>query len=475
MGTMVIKYRDGTTEAVNDQPLSSGAQGKIYQTADKTGVVKIYTSGGGDAKRTERIQRLIDQLNPTKDDPYWTEYFTWPEKITVAPAFGYRMRFAGSLKTMDKYIFPKSFNGLKNEEKGWFLGRMAVAIKLASAVQRMSSTGICYPDLSHRNVMVEPFEGKMTLIDCDSVTVPNSIEAEVIGTPWYIAPELWSWGAKTQRIVPTVRSDRHSLATLLYYWLLGLHPLKGKKIHDTTDPMHDDYLLLGPKALYIEDPTDGSNRSPTQTIFARSLGKDLEDLFTAAFVKGLHDPLNRPQPQSWQRALVRTYDRIIPCANPQCYWHSFVALRSGGVVCPVCRTRPAARQLPFVYLLPHNRGKGPDDYNELVKPDSTDNHHIVGWPGRGLYEWHTRIGKEALYIDRHTIPNRTRQAEFEYNQSNGMWALRNIHLPDLRYRDGAGQWQAVGVGTSLALQDKLVLQFGQAPDHYRARIELVTV
>jgi hypothetical protein len=111
----------------------------------------------------------------------------------------------------------------------------------------------------------------------------------------------------------------------------------------------------------------------------------------------------------------------------------------------------------------------------MVMPDSTDSHHIVGWPGRGLYEWHTAIGKAALYIDRASTPNRTRLAEFEYNQSNGLWALHNIHLPDLSYRDSLGQWQPVGVGTSLALQDKLVLQFGHAPEHYRARIELITV
>jgi DNA-binding helix-hairpin-helix protein with protein kinase domain len=470
----IVKYQDGTTETIADKPLSAGAQGDIYMTADGRGTVKMYFPTGADPRKTgERLQKLIEALNPTKDDPYWEEFFTWPQKLVVQPRLGYRMRFADRVKTMDKFIFPKTFNRLPEQERGWFMGRMAVAVKLASAVQRMSSTGICYPDLSHKNIMVEPFDGRMTLIDCDSVTVPETIEAEVIGTPWYIAPELWTWGARTQQIKPTVRSDRHSLATVLYYWLVGCHPLMGPRIWDTTDPKHDDYLRFGPKAIYIEDEKDPSNHVRTQQIFARALGKDLNDLFTAAFVKGLHDPVHRPQPQQWQQALTRTYDRIIPCLNPNCYWHSFVALRVGGIVCPVCHTRPSGvRAVPFLFLLAPNRAKGTNDYDESLTPEK---HHLVGWPGRTLHEWHTRIGKEATYNDRSRAPNRERLAEFEYHANGDVWALRNINLPRMQYRDGNGNWVPVPRGGGIQLTNQMVLQFGDVPEHYRAKVDMINV
>jgi hypothetical protein len=50
------------------------------------------------------------------------------------------------------------------------------------------------------------------------------------------------------------------LAVLIYMYLLYRHPLRGGKVHDVNDPQRDENLAMGENALFIEHPTDPSNR-----------------------------------------------------------------------------------------------------------------------------------------------------------------------------------------------------------------------
>lgn len=467
-GSITVTYDDQTTEEFVSV-IGEGAQGVILGSRDGRSAVKLYHSDTRDpVDRARVILRLINDLNPTRDDPYWKDYFTWPEKLVVSPAVGYRMRLAGKMKTMVNYLMPKTFNSLPPQDKGWFLGRVAAAIKIANVAQRMSAHGICYPDFSFNNVMLDAFDGRMTLIDCDSITVPGTVPAEVLGTPVFLAPELWS----AQQKIPTVTSDRHSLATVLYYLLVGYHPLIGDKVYYPDDADKDDVARFGPQALYIEDPTDQSNRRSGQLFFASMLGTEVEELFRQAFVKGLHHPVDRPQPQQWLPALVHAFDRIIPCETPapRCWWHSFVALPQTNFTCPCCRARlTEPRTLPFVYLLPHARTKDPEDYDDAI---GRDKHHIVGWPGRALFEWHTIIGKPAWHTDPQHPVSRAPHATFAHDDSTGAWYLKNEALPDMAVRVGGASWTAVPVGSATPLVHGALMRFGPGPTYYRAKVAL---
>ena len=177
MPSVTVTYADNTTEEFIEV-IGQGAQGIILASQDGRSAVKLYPPSATHDEAQRRagiILRLINDVNPTKDDPYWQDYFTWPEKLVVSPLIGYRMRLAANMKTMAHYIFRKSFSSMPPKEKGWFLGRIAVAIKIAHAFQRMSALGICYPDFTFNDVMLDAYEGRMTLIDCDSMTVPGAI------------------------------------------------------------------------------------------------------------------------------------------------------------------------------------------------------------------------------------------------------------------------------------------------------------
>ena len=48
------------------------------------------------------------------------------------------------------------------------------------------------------------------------------------------------------------------------------------------------------------------------------LGPELEELFIRAFVRGLHDPPERPTAMEWEKGLIKTWNLLHPCDNPDC-------------------------------------------------------------------------------------------------------------------------------------------------------------
>jgi len=460
-----VTFADRSVEEYYDNPLASGMEGSVFRSVRGDHVIKLYKPGKmKDTERIARIDMLINQFNPTRD-PHWIQYFTWPEKRVVWPQIGFQMRYV-PMKNLSHYVYPRAYSRLLPEERGWFIGKIATAIKLTNAAQRLSSMGLCYPDISEKNILVEPFEGRMVLIDCDSLFIPTKLSATVEGTSWYRAPEIVMHTRD-----PSVLSDRYSLAALLYRWLLLWHPLIGDKKFD-NDPGRDDELRFGQRALYIEDPNDRSNRATKQVFTSRTLGLPLENLFLRAFVDGLHVPEKRPQPYEWQQALLDTFDRLIPCASSRCDWHFFVALPSSRFVCPSCQQRLSyPMTLPLVYLHRRRQVGDPDSYDI----HETNAHYIVGWHNRPLYLWHTRSDATSTYTDPTHPPDTNPCALFEYDQQMQLWYLTNLTLPEMRYRVVRGGWQPCQLRKPIQLATGVEVQFGNTPKHFRASVTLERV
>lgn len=465
-----VTYKDGSTDYYTHK-IGEGAQGSVWASRDGKTAAKFYN--GSSSISPERRAHIIDhliELDPARQNPYWKPYFAWPQKRIVKPTVGYSMPLAHSVRPMADYVFPSAFNSLDPTEQGWFYGRLAAAMKIAHAVSRLAGAGVCYPDLSYNNVLLDCFDARVTLIDCDSIIVNGSIPPEVLGTPRFLAPELWS----QRQAIPTVESDRHSLATVLYMLLVGVHPLIGQKVHFRNDAEQDDVAMFGPHALYIEHPTDRSNRNPNQSIFAHDLGPELQEVFQQAFVSGLHHPERRPHPQDWLTALAHTFDRVVPCptSGQQCWWHSFVALPTANFVCPCCRERlKEPHKIPFLHLLPYRKGHGQDGYDHTIGPDK---HHVVMWPGRALYQWHSTMGISPWSTDPHHPISRNPYATCMYG-GNDRWYLKNIRLPGMLARRIKPTWTRVPIGSSVPLINGTLFQFGSSSEHYRAQVELHTL
>ena len=311
--------------------------------------------------------------------------------------------------------------------------------------------------MSYNNILVDPVTGTANIIDCDGLVVPGKYPPDVVGTPDFIAPEvLETRGLKRDdpnKKLPCIQTDRHALAVLIYMYLLYRHPLRGGKVND-LDAAKDEELSMGKMALFIEHPTDKSNRPKVNQLAPSELpqgdvtklpyticGPYLKDLFDRAFIDGLHNPSMRPTAEDWVTALVKTTDLMQPCQNPNCKAHWFVFDNSTKPKCPFCGTEYHG-QLPVLNLY----------YSPKPGKFIPENYRLMVYNKQSLYPWH---------VNHFIFPNEKLTAEQkkpvgDFHFFNGKWILINRGLSDLWDKElnkkiGVGEYVELTEGKTILL------------------------
>ena len=442
-------YEDGQRQEFGGAH-ATGGFGEVHISLNRTHIAKLFIEENlpKRLKTTQQrqaylntlrhsLEKVITYYNPVKQHPYWSQLFAWPDKIITRfdgrPALGVRAPFS-PLHDLERSIdwVGHGYDDLRPEDRGWWVGRVAIALKVARALHFLQQHTLVHNDLSPKNIFGDVYSGETTLIDCDGMVSPGTeLLRTALGTPGYIAPELlMDEDLQRQRgIIPQANfnTDNHALAVLLYQLLLYRHPLIGPKRHPNPDldAADEDRWLLAEGATYIEDPVDTSNRPKRLAISAATLGPTVEKLFQRAFVNGLRlgQPGRRPTAQEWEDALTRLYDRIVPCANPRCQQRFFAAPEQPGApfVCSLCQTELSGPSgVPYLRLRRFENGQYLDDANYVV----------VGWPGRVLHEWHLATQVKPV-PDNSTVYNPAPVARFEYDQDQKIWVLRNLRMSKL--------------------------------------------
>lgn len=428
--TLSATLEDGSRIEYEPEVIGEGGMKRVHFTPDRKSVVCFFkdASVGADPQRRARLQSIVGLFNPTNDPEvgaYWRELFCWPTGIVVAPEIGVvaptyadnfffsQGQFKGREKQASWFTSPRLRRFLAPSELGDWQRFVHISTRLARAVRRMHSAGLAHSDLSNRNVLIDPQSGSAVIIDIDSLVVPHIYPPDVLGTPGYIAPEVLATQnlelSDPNRNLPSILTDRHALAVLIYEYLLGRHPLRGPKVNSLKSAEEDEHLSMGESALWIENPADPSNR-PRDPAFLKvpytELGPFLAPLFERAFVDGLHAPDQRPDAGQWERALVKTADLLYPCSGAACpnKWFVFDALKKR---CPWCQTCVAA-EVPILHF-----------YRERARGQfQNENAQLVAFHHGRLFAWH-------LFDDQFAgeRANRTPQAFFALQ--NGKWWLVN--------------------------------------------------
>jgi hypothetical protein len=422
---------DGQPIEFDDQPLNSGGEKIVFRTRDRSQVVAFFYGQLRDRlERADRLTRILTKYNPTvgTNGAYWLPYFCWPVGVidgdrrvpadfvrrhglvypvlgVVTPAYREPFYFRDTFgNRQEKEV--RWFTGRKASafvppaEKGSFLTRLQICTRLARAVRRLHFAGLAHSDLSNKNVLIDPRGGDACVIDIDSLVVPGVAPPSVLGTPGYIAPEVVAGRAQ-----PSIDTDKHALAVLVYEILLQRHPLAGQRVHSTRSPEADEALSMGARAIWVEHPSDRSNPPvlPIRVPVAR-LGPFLEALCRKAFVDGLHRPALRPDAAEWESALYRTLHTLHPSPARGEWFPTGPGLSTR---CPftgerVQRAVPVAR-----FLRPTSSGLA-DERGWL-----TVFHHLV------LHDWHRLAGVAP-------DENADRTPRGYFSLHDGRWWLVNL-------------------------------------------------
>jgi serine/threonine protein kinase len=432
----------------------------VYFSPDKSYVVAFYRDKQ-DVNSKERLRLIVTSyrdafLNKEGGD-YWKNIYCWPKDVVerdgdtgiIVPAYDKRFFFKKGYATSDlikgkakegKWFALAKFRNkqfelhLDKSELGNWLNYFQISVNIARGVKRLHAAGLAHSDLSYKNVLVDPTSGGgANIIAIDGLVVPDKFPPDVIGTADFIAPEVLETKhldiTNPKRKLPNCLTDLHALAVMIYMYLLYRHPLKGGKVHDSDAEMND-LLSMGEKALFIEHPTDKSNRPKLNTVHPKELpwadvvklpysitGPYLKQLFDQAFIKGLHDPMLRPDAGSWEQALLRTTDLMQPCANPRCDQKWFVFDNKNKPKCPFCGTYSKV-SLPVL------------DLYYQVKPTvwKPENHRLMVYNNQYLFEWH--VNRNIIRNEKLTAEQKIPAGYFTFY--NNRWVLVNQKLSSLK-------------------------------------------
>lgn len=474
------KTLDGQPVEFVDEIIGSGAMKDVYFSPDKSYVVALYKT-----KQDFQSQERIREIATTKWDSifngiggeYWKGIYCWPNAMVtyegrhgvVAPVYQRKFFFEHGSKNNDfleikgKEKEGKWFASANNQnrfldtrERGDWLGYLRICLLIARGVRRMHSAGLAHSDLSYKNVLVDPVSGSACIIDVDGLVVPGKYPPDVVGTPDFIAPEVVMTNHlhknDPNRKLPSIATDKHALSVLIYMYLFYRHPLRGGKVHDIDDEQRDEALSMGEKSLFVEHPSDASNRiklahaKPTELPWADTskipytvAGPYLKPLFEKAFVAGLRDPSQRPTANEWEDALVRTVDLIQPCQNQDCTQKWYVFDNTTKPCCPFCGT-PYQGKLPVLNLY-SSRKEG------QYRPE---NHRLMVWTGQSLFQWH--VNRNVAPNER--LPDEQKKRVGYFVLHNDVWWLVNERLTDLT--DVATK-TTIPVGGKVEIKDGLQL------------------
>lgn len=451
--TIKLTAKDGSIVEFVDEVIGSGAMKDVYFSTDKSYVVGFFRTKQ-DYNSIDRLQNITgiyrERIFNQVGGEYWKNLFCWPTKIVewngrvgiVCPTYQKHFFFSsGNFKGKEKegkwFASAKLRNKfLPSSEKGDWLKHVLMTIQIARAVKRLHAAGLAHSDLSYKNVLVDPVTGKASIIDIDGLVVPGKYPPDVVGTPDFIAPEV----LKTRSLkigdpnkkLPSIGTDRHALAVLIYMYLLYRHPLRGGKVND-LDSAKDEELSMGEKAIFIEHPTDKSNRPKLNQLNPNELpqadvnklpyticGPYLKELIERAFIDGLHNPSIRPTADEWEQALIKTTDLIQPCQNSKCEYGWFVFDNSTKPKCPFCGTEYKGT-LPVLNLY----------YSPKKGSFRQDNHRLMVYNKQSLYMWH---------VNRNITPNEKindndKKPVGDFHFYNGRWILINRRLNSLFDKD----------------------------------------
>lgn len=305
--------------------LGKGGQGTVVRLKSQQGLAAKILHMGSEREREALKNRIAFVRSlPLDDLPV-----AMPVDGLSPPLVGYTMQLLRDMEPATSLLRPPKDSGVRLPEwyagRGGLMRRLRVMAKSCDILSEIHSRGLCYGDVSPRNLFINEkgVEAQVWFIDADNLKFDNRLDGLKIYTPGYGAPEIISGHSGA-----TTLSDAHSMAVIAFQCLTMLHPLMGDMVAE-GEPELEEQALLG-KLPWIEDEHDQSNACSHGVPRQWVLSPKLRTTFGKYFKEGLNDPHCRPGVSALAQALHSAADFLLPCSS----CHQFFYPTSS--ICPWC-------------------------------------------------------------------------------------------------------------------------------------------
>lgn len=315
--------------------IGGGGQGNVYKVNynGKTMALKWYHKST--VEKMRNADEFYENLRANIEKGAPTNAFLWPEDLTVwiDGSFGYIMQFRPSgFEELTKFlIWDQKLRRMKAQFAS-ITARCNAAINIIEGFRALHNDGYSYQDLNNGNFFINPQTGDVLICDNDNVS-ERGVNFGIAGKQRYMAPEVVLGG------IPDKRSDRFSLAVILFRMLFIEHPLEGK--YSTPPCMTPEYerKFYGSDPVFVLDPEDtrnaANNQLNTNTLrFWKIYPEYIRELFIQSFSKeSMHPPYDRVIERTWLDAFVRLRSETAVC--PHCGKETFITPKYA-VSCMYC-------------------------------------------------------------------------------------------------------------------------------------------
>lgn len=321
------KGLSGKSYRTQNSPFAGGGEGDVYDVVGAPGyVAKVYKP---DKRTTERERKLSVMVS---NKPSVMEQYAWPLDVLYENGqfIGYIMpKINGKEKLRNIYVYDKQ------KGKPWSLF-IAIAKNLSAAVHNVHDIHQVVGDLNPENILVNPNDGMVTLVDTDSYHISDSSRTYRcgVGMPEFVAPELQGIHFPSAPLPTfTPESDRFALAVLIFALLMnGAHPFSCKVISGSSSKFQPIDNMQNGKCAFFPDSRSSNMDIPRYAPDLSSLPDNIQKLFRRAFVAGHSTPSLRPSAEEWYNALEQLEDNLKTCLKDTQHIYYY-----GAKECPWCK------------------------------------------------------------------------------------------------------------------------------------------
>lgn len=278
-------------------------------------------------QRDDKYKHLKWLYNLGLSNKSISQLFTVP-KALLDDQLGYIMLKASEHDSLKKFLeVPDDISLFENWYKKEFTlkKRYQIIVNLFNALRELHLAGLVFTDLSPNNIMVHKTQNQIVFIDTDNTRNRMDSYLGVLGTPGYMAPEVYRKPnlnlAKNYDIDPktlsncgriTPESDIFAAAVIAFQLLSLQHPFVGDNVEAGTPELEEQALAIKTDYILKKETTNTSTKNLVPQI-EKLTTQRVRDLFYNTFVEGKNSPSLRPTDEDFLEAFQNALDLIVEC------------------------------------------------------------------------------------------------------------------------------------------------------------------